>query len=267
MSTLASLTSEDTVIGAMILGALQGLTEFLPVSSSGHLALLGAEQGDLAFELVVHLGTLIPVLFFYRETLLGMAQAFVKGEGTLWTRPLVQEALWVALASIPTAILGLALRDWVAVMPPVFLAATFSATAVILIAAGRWEKTGANRHLTVRLALLLGLVQGIAVLPGISRSGSTIAVALLVGVQREKAARFSFLMSIPAIIGASMLELGDPTLWANLNPMPLIAGGLTAMGIGYLALSLLVRLVLKGQFASFHWYLWVVAGITLVTHL
>lgn len=267
MSTLASLASEDTVGGAMLLGALQGLTEFLPVSSSGHLALLGAEQGDLAFELVVHLGTLIPVLFFYRETLIGMARSFVSGEGSVWTRPLVQDALWVALASVPTAILGLALRDWVAVMPPVFLAATFASTAVILVAAGRWEQTGVSRRLTPGLVLLLGLVQGIAVLPGISRSGSTIAVALLLGVQREQAARFSFLMSIPAIVGASMLELGDPTLWSNLNPMPLIAGGLTAMAVGYLALSLLVRLVLKGQFASFHWYLWAIAAFTLATHL
>ena len=267
MSTLANLTSEDTVIGAMLLGALQGLTEFLPVSSSGHLALLGAEQGDLAFELVVHLGTLIPVLFFYRETLLGMAQAFVSGEGSVWSRPLVQDALWVALASVPTAILGLALRDWVSVMPTIFLAGTFAFTAIILVAAGRWERTGESRRLTAKLVLLLGLVQGIAVLPGISRSGSTIAVALMLGVQREEAARFSFLMSIPAILGASILELGDPSIWANLNLAPLIAGGLTAMAVGYLALSLLVRLVLRGQFASFHWYLWVIAAITLATHL
>ena len=262
MSGVAEITSESTVGGAMLLGAMQGLTEFLPVSSSGHLALLGADGGDLSFELVVHLGTLVPVLFFYRETLTQMAWAFFRGEGSLWSRPLVQDVLLVALASIPTAFLGLALKDWIGSMPPFLLAVTFAITALFLLAAGRWEQEGRDRRLTPRLALLLGLVQGIAVLPGISRSGSTIAVALLLGVQRERATAFSFLMSIPAILGASLLELSNPVIWTNLEFAPLIAGGLTAMCVGYFALSLLVRLVLHGRFASFHWYLWGIAAIS-----
>lgn len=260
------------IIDALILGLIQGLTEFLPVSSSGHLVvgkkMLGySASTGMLFEVVLHVGTLVAVMWFYRDSL----RSYVHGLHRLvvpaspeqsfrerWAAPSVQEMLWIVVAMIPTGLIGIAFRssfkkagDSVSIV-----ALMFGVTGLLLLVSSR----GGKERLTVAdmgwwRALLIGLAQGLAITPGISRSGTTIACALLLGLRREGAARFSFLLSIPAILGAMLLEIvkhdAEKITWA-----PLFLGGLCAAVVGYLALVLLVRLVLRGRLHWFTVYLW-----------
>jgi undecaprenyl-diphosphatase len=253
---------------ALFLGALQGLTEFLPVSSSGHLVLfqqfLEVGNDHVLFDLVLHLGTLVPVLWFYRDQVLELVVDPIRGDGPFLERPGVRMLGLLVAASVPTAIIGLAFEDLFEQLfaTPAALTVTFAITGTLLWASGRFDRSEQQRQLTIPLAVLLGLAQGFAITPGISRSGTTIAVALMLGLPREVAARFSFLMSVPAILGAVLLKLKDVE-GAELDLVQLGVGGATALVTGYLALVLLVKLVLAGRFANFCWYAWgaaIVAG-------
>lgn len=243
-----------SALGAAFLGVLQGLTEFLPVSSSGHLVLF-QQFMDLAgdhvlFDLVLHVGTLLPVLYFYRGQVSVLITDLLRGQGPFWERQGVK--LWILLvaASLPTAIIGLTFEDTFEALfsNPGALTVTFAITATVMLAT-RWAPQP-SRTLTIPLAVLLGIVQGMAITPGISRSGSTIAAALFLGIQREEAARFSFLMSVPAITGAVLKKSLDADL-AAFDPVALGVGFTTALVSGYLALVLLVELVKRG---GLHWF-------------
>ena len=184
-------------------------------------------------------------------------------------RPGVRDALLVVAASIPTAAIGLTFKDLFEQLfaTPAALTVTFAITGTLLFLSGRFDRSERERPLTVPLAILLGVAQGFAITPGISRSGTTIAVALMLGMRRDVAARFSFLMSVPAIGGAVLLKLKDADT-SQLDVAQLAIGGATSLVIGYGALVLLVRLVLAGRFAAFCWYAWgaaVVAGILAMT--
>lgn len=243
-----------TALGAAFLGILQGLTEFLPVSSSGHLVLfqqfMEIAGDEVFFDLVLHVGTLLPVLYFYRERVAVLATDPVRGDGPFLERPGVR--LWALLiaASIPTAIIGLSLEDLFEALfsTPSALTLTFAITGTLMLAT-RFAPP-ASRKLSLPLAVVLGIVQGFAITPGISRSGSTIAVALFLGVDREEAARFSFLMSVPAITGAVLKKSLDADI-ASVDPVALGVGFVSALVSGYLALVLLVELVKRG---GLHWF-------------
>ncbi len=250
------------VLGAaLFLGVLQGLTEFLPVSSSGHLVLfqqfmeIGTDH--VLFDLVLHLGTLVPVLYFYREHVLKILTDPVQGEGPMLEREGVRTGLFVILASIPTAAIGLGLEDVFEALfaTPAALSVTFLVTAGLLLLTRRLD-SGTIDVATMpwMYALALGVAQGMAITPGISRSGTTIAVALLLGLDRDFAARFSFLMSVPAIGGAVLLKLKDAD-FATLNLPQLGVGFVAALVTGYFALVLLVKLVREGNLHHFAWYL------------
>lgn len=263
------MADSSSALAAIFLGALQGLTEFLPVSSSGHLVLfqqfLEVGEDHVLFDLVLHVGTLVPVLWFYRDQVMELVLDPIQGEGPMLERPGVRMLGLLVAASIPTAIIGLAFEDLFEQLfaTPAALAVTFAITGCLLWASGRFDRSAQQRELTPALAFGLGLAQGFAITPGISRSGTTIAVALMLGLPRETAARFSFLMSVPAILGAVLLKLKDVEA-AGLDPVQLVAGGLTALVTGYLALVLLVKLVLAGRFSAFCWYAWfaaIVAGV------
>ncbi|MDD9944707.1 MAG: undecaprenyl-diphosphate phosphatase [Myxococcales bacterium] len=266
----------EALLQAALLGVVQGLTEFLPVSSSGHLVLAQAAYGEsfifaeqaVAFDLVLHLGTLLPVFWFYRVELGSMVRAtlgsspFAERAGVLsWVRtdPHRYLALLVVLATVPTALMGVLLKD---VFERLFHSVTAVCVALLLtgalLFATRFARRAdaAEQNLNVRLALLIGVVQGLAITPGISRSGSTIAVALLLGLDRESAARFSFLMSIPAICGAVVLMLRDGIALAETDPLVLATGFGSAMLVGYGALVMLVALVRRGNLHRFTYYLW-----------
>ncbi|MBU1276026.1 MAG: undecaprenyl-diphosphatase UppP [Proteobacteria bacterium] len=242
---------------AAALGVVQGLTEFLPVSSSGHLVLgqrlLGFTEPALMFDIAVHVGTLVAVVgVFWRDLWSIMRGLFVwrDGEGRQGRR-----LLWlVIVGSIPTAIMGFLLKDLFESMFSSLLTVGLAllvtgwlllATALVRMPGRPLERVGAGR------ALLIGLAQGLAITPGISRSGSTIAMALLLGVNRRMAAHYSFVLSIPAILGALVLhvhELGAPSA-SQLAPM--IMGFITAAISGYLALRMLLKIVQAG---AFHWF-------------
>ena len=257
-------------MGAAFLGLLQGLTEFLPVSSSGHLVLFqqffDTGEDKLFFDLALHMGTLFVVLWFYRSEVLSIFRDLVSGDAPWLQRPGVRMAGWIVLASIPTAVIGLTLEDqferWFS-NPPVLIV-TFALTGTLLFASN-WAQSGEadERGMRWRQAVLLGLVQGMAITPGISRSGSTIVAALFLGLNREYAARFSFLMSVPAIAGASLWKFrkveADAVDWSAVG-----IGMLVAMVSGYLALILLVKLVKNGRLSRFAWYCWfaaILAGV------
>ncbi len=258
------------LLGPVLLGILQGLTEFLPVSSSGHLVLFQQffEIGDdhVLFDLVLHVGTLIPILWVYRTTLWMMLRDPLVGEGPVANRPGTRLLGLLILATIPTALIGLLLQDVFEALfsTPAVLVVTFAITGALLFSTRKLAQ-GRVRvgELTWRQALILGVAQGFAITPGISRSGTTISVAMFLGLEREFAARFSFLMSVPAILGAVVLKLRDVE-HAGIAVDHLLVGGIAAMVSGYFALVVLVRVVKQGRFASFAYYCWfaaLVAGV------
>lgn len=259
---------------AAILGVVQGLTEFLPVSSSGHLVLaqeiMGAQSEDILFELAVHIGTLLPILLVYFSDLWSMAKAPFVERGPLSERPGTRLMLLLIVGCIPTAIIGLGFEDF---FESLFdsagpLIVSFAITGCLLFASKYAPKGELGRDtLPWMSAALIGLAQGMAITPGISRSGTTIAVALFLGASRDFSARFSFLLSIPAILGAVLLQAKDLDSSVVVDWTSLGLGAATAAVTGYIALKILIRLVNSGDFSRFAWYCWAMAGVSAVVWL
>lgn len=251
-----------TPLQAVLLGVVQGLTEFLPVSSSAHLvmgeALLGIDQPGVLFETLVHVATLGAVLWVYR----GRVAELVRG--TLrWERDSVRYVGLLALASVPAGVAGLLGRDY-------FVAAFDrpTAAAALLLVTGalvwtlKWTADAARQARPgPGQALLVGVAQALAILPGISRSGSTVAAGVWRGVEPVRMAEFSFLMSVPAIGGAALLELGGlaPAAAAG-GTAALAAGFLAALVSGVAAIHLFVRTLEARSFHRFAWYCWAAGG-------
>ena len=198
------------VLSYLLLGLVQGLTEFLPVSSSGHLtlgqAILGLGEEDLTFTVLVHAATALSTVVVFREDILGLVRdVFRSGDSGATARSYTGLLL---LSAVPAAVLGLGFKDAIeALATPKFVGAMLCVTALVLLLSQR--ASGGNRPLGAGRALGIGLAQACAILPGISRSGSTIGAALMLGVSREEAAKFSFLMALIPIGGATLLTLKD----------------------------------------------------------
>ena len=248
-------------LSAAILGFVQGLTEFLPVSSSGHLVVfsefLSDEKPPVAFDLMLHMGTLLPVLWVYRADIINI----IKGIATDPKGEDARLAWWVILGSIPTAILGIGFEDVFEQLfhTPRIVGVTFLITGTFLFAT-RYIKESKRglAEMTFKDALIIGLIQGLAITPGISRSGSTIAIALFLGLRRDLAAKFSFLLSIPAIVGAFIFKLDD--LAVGQVSIPSLGVGFVVSAIsGLIALKILLKLVNSGDFSKFSYYLWIIA--------
>lgn len=247
---------------AVFLGFIQGLTEFLPISSDGHLALaqmlLEVDGGGLTLTVLLHIGTLLATLLYFRgRVALSLADLWRSLQRRRLPAPGSpgHDVILVAIASLPTAIIGFAARDLVARWTELPLATGFGfiVTALILTSV-LWARPGQVSSPSWVVALLLGVAQGFAVAPGLSRSGSTIVAALWLGIRSERAFELSMLMSLPAVAGAVLVEvLGTEPLAGR--TLPLVAGGVTAFAIGLLALALLRRMVARGQLAWFA--LWV----------
>ena len=254
----------------LILAVVQGLTEFLPVSSSGHLVVANAvleafgkppTQDLIEVSIALHLGTLASVLVYYRKEI-----ARLLG-GDKRVIPLL------VVGTIPAAIVGVGIKKGLAepvadgVLENALVAGLmFPVTALILLAGSRRSPgDGAYQDMSFRQAFLVGLAQAFAILPGISRSGSTIAAGLGVGLGREAASTFAFLLAIPAILGAGLLETLD-ILDEGSTGTPidrLAAGFFVSFAVGWGALALLIRFVKRGQLALFAWYL-IPLGIAVV---
>jgi len=248
-----------TFLQAILLGLLQGATEFLPVSSSGHLflaqKLLGLRGPELAFDTLLHLGTLAAVVLFLRAEIAGMAASLVGRRGDVlwrsepWGR---REAFLLIVSTIPTGAIGLAFRDTVERgLTLAGMGGRYLVLTVLLLASSlRLRHKFDPERIEVWEALAIGTVQGLAVFPGLSRSGSTITLALLLGIGAARSAKYSFLISLPAILGAAAVNLakGMSTLPP---PGTAAAGFVTALAAGYAALALVERLVTRGRFARF----------------
>jgi len=271
-----------------LLGLIQGLTEFLPVSSSGHLAaarmmierwapatagpILSAPP--LFLEVCLHVGTLATVIVIYRkdlwQILTGMDLAVrqtLSGKGmSAWNEDRwARLGLSVVAASVPTAILGFALkRPAERVGESLFSLGVAYVVLTAVLASTRWIR-GGSASTDLRRALLVGLAQGIAVFPGISRSGLTISAGLAAGLDREEAARLSFLLSIPAVAGAALIKIREGYAEIGLNAVPgYVLGGLSAFLVGCAALYLLVRIVRAGRLWLFAPYT-AIMGIVLIS--
>jgi undecaprenyl-diphosphatase len=241
------------------LGAVQGLTEFLPVSSSGHLVLvehwLDTQTSDLTFEILVHMATLCVVLLHYRHDVLGLLHFWAE---PMWKSGRALDPRWglsvsLALGTAATGVVGFLLLDFAKGLfgKPQIVGGMLLVTAALLASTliTRRGREGAVA-IAPTLAILIGVVQGLATIPGISRSGSTIAVALLVGIARPEAARFSFLLSIPAILAAllvTLLDVDEITLGAG----AMVTGFVCAAVVGHFALVALVQFVNRGRLAWF----------------
>ena len=255
-----------------LLAVVQGLTEFLPISSSGHLVLsqhlFGLGHAPLALDAALHVGTLLSVVIVYRADLIELVTGLFRGR---W-----QEPALIVLATVPVAAIGLLYEDAIesAFGDPRFAAGCLLGTAVILLLGewGRRRSIGrpagqAATRLTLGRALVVGLCQCLAILPGISRSGTTIAAGLLVGLEPRAAARFSFLLSIPAVGGAAVLkvpELLDGGAPNAPSPVALLGAVLLSAFVGWIALRFLLAFLGRGAFAWFSVYCAVVGGLCLV---
>ncbi len=251
-----------TSFEAMLLGLLQGLTEFLPVSSSGHLALgqavWGIQTGNITFEVIVHFGTLLAVITALRARIINLVVGCLRRDGASW-----HTICLLMVGSIPAGVVGILFKD--------MLKATFASPIAVcgfLIATGciLWSTRfarGDRVKITFLDAILIGFAQALAVLPGISRSGSTIGMGLWRGLDGREAATFSFLLSIPIIFGATALEVGNllahppqmNALWS------LLIGAIVAYISGVFAIRWLLSLLSGGHFTQFAYYCWLIGLI------
>ena len=254
----------------IVLAIVQGLTEFLPVSSSGHLVLVpnfaGWTDQGLAFDVAVHFGSLAAVAVYFREDLMGL----VRGGLTLLsaravTTPQSRMAFGIALGTVPAAVAGLLLAGWIEtnLRSPVVVVVTLSFYGVLMAAADRFgPRDRCLAGVTVRDAVLIGLAQALALVPGTSRSGVTITAGRMLGLQRQDAARFSFLLSAPVILlatgyeGLSMALSDDPIAWSELGIAAFVSGI-----VAYVCISFMMRFVGRIGLLPFAVYRLLLAGV------
>ncbi len=260
---------------AIFLGLLQGITEFLPISSSGHLALveffLGIEEGGLVFDVVLHMGTLLGVSIYFRRDFTMMFTALVKpeklGEEARSQRLL---ALYICLGTIPAVVAGYILKDVVGTVfrAPVLIAGSLAGAGLLLLLA---DKFGKHQRSMKTLGLVdvavIGLAQAFALMPGVSRSGITMTAGLMRGMNRMSAARFSFLLSVPIILGAGVYNLPAIIRQGSVPGQQgfYLTGFIAAAVSGYLVIAFLLRFVQSHSFAVFAYYRFVLAGLVLLT--
>lgn len=264
-----------SVLQALLLGLVQGATEFLPISSSGHLVLvpwlLGWENHGLAFDAMLHLGTLAAVVAFFwqdlRELMVG-ALLSIK-ERSLAGDPRRKMAWCIVLGTLPAALLGFGFEDFFEALfaAPVYVGILLLVTGALLAISERRGQMALGLDQVGWLdALVVGLGQALAIAPGISRSGATMSAGLWRGLRREAAARFSFLLSIPIILGAGLYKLKD--LWgtplAVESPVALLAGFLAAAISGFLSIRFLLGYLRYGRLYPFAVYCWAAGLVTLL---
>ena len=269
-----------TYFSSFLMGLVQGLAEFLPISSSGHLAiaqnLLGLEtEVPVFFDVLLHLGTLLAVFVAYWKDICEIVVEFFRGVGDIvhhttpkQVPPARRMILLIIVATLPLVVV-LPIHEKVQALGDnmVFVGAALVVTGFLLFACDlvrKGRKTAKNA--TLLDALVVGVAQAIATMPGISRSGMTITAGCFCGYERSFAVRFSFLMSIPAILGANVLSLVDAfkdgIIWAEV-PMYMV-GVITAAVVGYACIRLLKLIAQKGRFGAFSYYCWAVGLLTLL---
>lgn len=262
-----------SIFEALILGVVQGLTEFLPISSSGHLELgsyfMDISSGNnLLFAIIVHGATALSTIVVFRQDIFSLSKELLEfrwNEGTQYLSKL-------AISMIPVGIVGVLFEKEIELFfggKIIFVAAMLCLTGLILLSTRLIKPK--NGSITYSKAIIIGLAQAVAILPGISRSGATISTALLLGVDKEKAARFSFLMVLAPILGALLLKVKDlvenPSIAGDLEIASLVVGFFAAFVSGLAACTWMLQIVKKGKLSYFAVYCFVVATIVFITLL
>jgi undecaprenyl-diphosphatase len=251
---------------AIVLGIVQGATEFLPVSSSGHLVLsqelMGLAIPGVLFEVAVHLATLVSILVVYRERVMRLVSGSLRGDREAWSYVGL-----LVVATIPAAVIGLLFKERIEAIfdDPVVTGVAFLVTGALLWSTRSALRRNPTGHPMLWTAVLMGFAQAFALIPGVSRSGTTVVAALWAGVAGREAAAFSFLMAVPAIAGAAVLQIPDVSA-ASLSPATLIGGGVAAAVTGVLAIRSFVVLLQRQSFHRFALYLWPL-GVAFLVYL
>jgi len=274
------------VIQAIILGIVQGATEFLPISSSAHLVivphLIGMNYSDLAFDTLLHIATLVAVIGYFRGEVVDILKGFFSSlldipQGTfseeIENDPIKRLSWFIIIGSIPAGFMGVFFKD--------FFEGLFNnlpAVGSLLIVTGfilwaseilyrRFSRKRVFNNMNLVDVLLIGFAQGCAIMPGISRSGATVATGLSVGLEREFVARYSFLLSIPAILGASLVQLKDIMGGFHFETESFTLGFITATVSGYLAIKYFLKFIKTKNLVLFSCYCWIIGGLTLLISL
>ena len=254
-----------TILEAILLGIIQGLTEWLPISSSGHLVIaqqLLKIEVPLLFDVMLHFGSLVAVLALFWKDILKIIKGFLRldfksQEGKL--------GLYIIIGSIPVGFVGFLLHDYIEyVFNDLFLVGVSLIVTGILLYSTKNKNGG--KKLNFSDSILIGFTQAITLVPGISRSGSTISIGLLRDIDKKTVFEFSFLLSIPAIIGANLLEITKFGIKNNTLWFPMFIGMIIAGIIGYISLKFLFKAIQKDKFYLFSYYCWVV-GIILISYV
>lgn len=274
-----------TYFMSVILGLVQGVAEFLPISSSGHLTLFqhffGLQEPDNLFNVLLHFATLLAVCVYYFHDVVEMITEFFRAVAALFSRKRQGKEIPEARRMVLLVIVGtlplfavLLIKDYVEALggSPVFVSCALLVTGCILFLSDRMaggRKTA--RNATLKDVLVVGVAQGLATIPGLSRSGCTISTGMAMGFERKFAVRYSFLMSLPAVLGATILEVKDVLeleggLAQGVLPVYLL-GMLVAGVVGYFAIRLVNLLAAKGKFGSFAYYCWAVGIVALILSL
>lgn len=250
-----------TFIQSILLGALQGFTEFLPVSSSGHLAVVESfmklQEVPVLFDILLHLATLLVVIIVFRNRLIGIVISLFK-RNNIKNEDKANRKLFlmILVSTFFTGIIGLGLNNLEVEKYLFIIYFLFIITGFILIGSKFWGGSIDYSSLGLKQGVITGISQGLGVLPGISRSGITISAALLSGMNREKAGEYSFLISLPAILGAFILEFKDAEgLLDIVDPLIIGAGMISAFIVGLLSLKILLKLIKNGKLYLFSFYL------------
>lgn len=271
---------------SIAMGVLQGVAEFLPISSSGHLTLFqyffspdqNPEELDMLFTILLHFGTLVSVFVYYWQDIIDMIREFFLGISDLFSRkgshqgrpPEARRLVLMIIVGTLPLFAVLLVKDTVdaAFSNVTFVSVALIATGFLLFFSDRMAKGRKNgRTATIRDALLVGCAQAVGTLPGISRAGSTISAGMLCGFDRTFAVRFSFLLSLPAVLGANILEIADAVKagGVDVSKLPMYLVGMVVAGVvGYFAIRLVNLLANKGKFGAFAYYCWAVGVISLV---
>ena len=280
-----------TIIKAIILGIIQGLAEFLPISSSGHLALakgfFGMEEAPMAFDVFLHLGTLIAVFAIYYKDIFEIIKeffgicadiianiiTFFKGDKKyrkIIKTPYRRFTVLVIVSTIPTAIIGVLLKDIVKksgetlLIPGICLLVT---AVMLFVSDNLKDGNKTEKNTSWWNALFIGACQGVATMPGISRSGTTITAGLVSGLKRDFVVKYSFIMSIPAILGAVVLEI--PKMKGSLSTVPAscyVVGVITSAIVGYICIKAMLVIVKKKKFKYFSYYCALIGIAAIIGH-
>ena len=249
-----------SIIDIVILGILQGITEFLPVSSSGHLVLaqymLGIESPGNTLEILFHIGTLFSVFYVFNKDIKSIVIS-------LNEKPTQKLVIYIIIATIPAVIIGLIFKSHIVNLFSSIVPVGYALLLTGAILTFSINFKNKNKSLSYLYSLLIGLAQAIAIIPGISRSGTTISISMLLGIPPKEAARFSFLLSIPVIIGAGLLGFLELESYGLLTPKFIITGILTSFIVGTLSLKTLLKILEVGRFHFFGIYC-VIAGIVAI---